>query len=324
MGVAASSRLTMRTLAVLVLAASFQAAAPAVPVEPIGALLEKFQSYAVVALGEGPHGDLNSLKFRLALIRDPRFSQTVNDIVVEAGNSRYQDRIDAYVRGDEVPAAIVREACRNTTNPNTGSDYPSFEEIFHAVRDVNLTLPAERRVRILLGDPPFDWSAVRSVADLARPGGIMTADRDKFVADLVVRETIARKRRALMVYGDMHYRRSDKASIVSQLENAGVKVFSVWTTSAAALSFGQSNTHSWPVPSLAVIGGTALGQAMVPMWHPWSLEKQVDAVLNLGTFSPGSIPRAYCDDPDYMKMRLFRMDLRGEGDRLRRFCGLVK
>ena len=94
---------------------------PAVPVEPIGAILEKFQSYPVVALGKGSHGDLNSLKFCLALIRDPRFSQTVNDIVVEVGNGRYQDRIDAYVRGDDVPAAMVREACRNTTNPNAST-----------------------------------------------------------------------------------------------------------------------------------------------------------------------------------------------------------
>lgn len=119
--------------------ALFQVLPLATPVEPIGTILETFQSYAVIALGEGSHGDLNSLNFRLALIRDPRFSQTVNDIVVEAGNSRYQDRIDAYVRGGDVPAAIVREACRNTTNHNWGSDFPSFEEIFHAVRQVNLT-----------------------------------------------------------------------------------------------------------------------------------------------------------------------------------------
>lgn len=312
----------MRTLAVVLLTASLQGLQPAVPTEPIGAILGKCHSYPVMALGEGSHGDLNSLKFRLALIRDPRFS--VNDIVVEAGNGRYQDRIDAYVRGDDVPATIVREACRNTTNPNTGSDYPSFEEIFHAVRAVNLTLPSERRIRILLGDPPFDWSAVRAVADLSRPGGILTPDRDPFVANLVVRESVAKKRRALIVYGDMHYRRSHKASLITHLENAGVNVFSIWTTTAAGLSAWQSDAYSWPVPSLAVIRGTALGSAMVPMWHPLSLEKQVDAVLNLGVFAPGSIPREYCDDPEYMKMRLFRTDLRGEGDRLRRFCGLLK
>jgi hypothetical protein len=314
----------MRALAVFVLISSIQTLPPAVPVEPVGAILEKFQSYSVVALGEGSHGDLNSLKFRLALIRNPRFSQTVNDIVVEAGNARYQERIDAYVRGDDVPAGIVREACRNTTNPNMGPDYPSFEEIFHAVRAVNLTLPAERRIRILLGDPPFDWSGVRAVADLARPGGILTADRDPFVANLVLRESIAKNRRALIVYCDGHYRRGDQASLISHLEKGGTKVFSIWTTTANGLSAWQSDAHSWPVPSLASVRGTLLGSAMVPMWHPLPLEKQVDAVLNIGVFAPGSIPREYCNDPEYVKMRLFRLDLRGEGDQLRRFCGLTK
>src|SRR5690349_3277420 len=114
----------MRTLALLAFTALLQGLPPAAPTEPISAILGRFQSYDVVALGEGSHGDLNSLKFRLALIRDPRFPNVVNDIVVEAGNGRYQERIDAYVRGDDVPAAIVREACRNTTNPNMGPDYP--------------------------------------------------------------------------------------------------------------------------------------------------------------------------------------------------------
>lgn len=305
----------IRALAPIALVVTLQLP-PAVPVEPIGTILEKFESYSIVALGEGSHGDLNSLNFRLALIRDPRFATRVNDIVVEVGNARYQDVIDRYVRGEDVPAAIVREACRNTTNHNMGPDFPSFEEIFHAVRALNLTLPAEQRVRILLGDPPFDWSSVRSVEDLYR------SDRNRFVADLIIRESIAKKRRSLIVYGDGHYPRGDKRSLVSYIEAAGHKVFSIWTTTAASLSFAQSDAFSWPVPALALVRGTPLGAAEVPMWHPLRLEQQFDAALNLGSFAPGRVPREFCDDPEYMRMRLFRMDLRGEGDQLRRFCGL--
>ena len=39
---------------------------PAVAVEPIAAILEAFQSHAIVALGEGPHGS-EGHAFRLAL-----------------------------------------------------------------------------------------------------------------------------------------------------------------------------------------------------------------------------------------------------------------
>jgi hypothetical protein len=76
---------------------------PAVPAEPIAAILDAFRTHQVVALDEGNHGNQQGHAFRLALIRDPRFAATVNDIVVEFGNSRYQDVMDRFVGGDDVP-----------------------------------------------------------------------------------------------------------------------------------------------------------------------------------------------------------------------------
>jgi hypothetical protein len=302
----------MRIVVAVALAALLQDLPRAVPVEPIGAILDQFQSHNVVALGE-VHGDLNSLKVRLALIRDPRFPNLVNDIVVEVGNARYQDAIDRYVRGEDVPVATIREACRNTTNHNMGPDYPSFEEIFHAVRALNQALPPDRRIRILLGDPPFDWSKVQTVHDLYRD------DRDKFVADLILRESLSKKRRVLIVYGHIHYLRGAKQSVVSYLEAAGHKVFSIATLTPGAVAFGQSDAFSWPTPSLAMLRGTVLGASEPVVFQPLRFEQRFDAVL-VDAANPGSVPRAYCDDPDYMKMRLFRLELRGQGDQLRRFC----
>ena len=78
-------------------AESQRAPAPrAVPVEPIGAILDAFRSHAIVALGEGLHGNEQGHAFRLTLIRDPRFAVTVNDIVVECGNAKYQDLMDRF------------------------------------------------------------------------------------------------------------------------------------------------------------------------------------------------------------------------------------
>jgi hypothetical protein len=303
----------MLTLIAAVLLLATQVLPPAQPVEPIGAILDQFQSHSVVALGE-VHGDLNSLRLRLALIRDPRFPALVNDIVVEVGNARYQDAIDRYVRGEDVPAATIREACRNTTNHNLGPDYPSFEEIFHAVRALNRTLPSERRIRILLGDPPFDWSKVQAAEDLYR------GDRDRFVADLILRESLAKQRRVLIVYGHIHYMRGAKQSIVSYIEAAGHKVFSIATMGPGAM-LGQPDMSSWPRPSLALLRGTVMGVAEVPMFQPMTVEQRFDAVL-IDALAPGTLPREYCDDPDYVKMRLFRLELRGQGDMLRGFCGI--
>src|SRR6516164_7592136 len=81
---------------------------PAVPVRPIPAILDTFRSHPIVAIGD-PHGNEQVQAFRLALIRNPQFAATVNDIVVEFGNARYQDLIDRFVRGEDVPHEPLRQ-----------------------------------------------------------------------------------------------------------------------------------------------------------------------------------------------------------------------
>src|SRR5262245_23114643 len=64
---------------------------PATPLDAIPALLDAFRTYRVVSF-PGGHPDANESQAVLrALVRDPRFASTVNDIVVEFGSSRYQD-----------------------------------------------------------------------------------------------------------------------------------------------------------------------------------------------------------------------------------------
>ena len=55
---------------------------PAVPVEAIGGIVDVFRTHRLVGLSEGPHGNIEGHRFRLSLIRDPRFSAIVNDMVV--------------------------------------------------------------------------------------------------------------------------------------------------------------------------------------------------------------------------------------------------
>src|SRR5580704_6782304 len=61
-------------------------AKPAAPIDPIAAILDAFRTHAVVALGEGNHGNEQGHAFRLSLVRDPRFAAAVNDIILEGAN----------------------------------------------------------------------------------------------------------------------------------------------------------------------------------------------------------------------------------------------
>ncbi|MEJ7600350.1 MAG: hypothetical protein WKG01_20740 [Kofleriaceae bacterium] len=77
-------------------------------------MLSAFDRYQVVALN-ADHGMKDLDDFILALIRDPRFPDRVNDIAVECGNSLYQPVLDRYIAGMEVPFTEVRKVWRNTT-----------------------------------------------------------------------------------------------------------------------------------------------------------------------------------------------------------------
>lgn len=291
---------------------------PAQPVEPIGAIIDAFRSHSIVALGED-HGNEQGHAFRLRLLRDPRLAATVDDIVVEFGNARYQALMDRFVGGGQVDDRDLRRVWQDTSQISGVWDRPIYEAFFREVRAVNQTLPRERHLRILLGDPPIDWDAARRsppkpgekrlmgqpVSDDA-PAGAM--DRDQHAAEVIRRETLAKQRRALLIFGDMHLTRRPR-SIVGRLEaDAGIRVFSIRNATRHSherlLAF-QPDAASWPIPSLAVVTGTALAQRDLG---------DIDAVLYLGPASAMSSSRllpSLCQDATYIAMRRERMALYG-------------
>jgi hypothetical protein len=318
-----------------------------VPIDPITGILEMFNTHDLVALSEGNHGNEQGHAFRLALIRDPRFAATVNDIVVEFGNAHYQEVVDRFVRGEPVAYEALRKVWQDTTQRGSVWDRPIYEAFYRAVRDVNATLPVERRLRVLLGDPPIDWAAPQRSA---------TIRSDDFPASLIQQEVLAKKRRALVVYGGMHLvrkrtpyqppkdpalapvvaallSRMQNGSIVAQLDQSAARVFVVATSTDFDISTVQADVATWRRPSLALIRGTPLGLASSLAYFPRSapvirgrggledtlqpdltavppMQEVVDAILYLGppsTITHSRLSRELCSDPSYLKMRLERL-----------------
>jgi hypothetical protein len=296
---------------------------PAVPTDPTQAILDAFRSHRVVALGEGRHGNEQGFQFRLALIRDPRFQATVNDIVVEGGTSQYQDVLDRFVGGGEVPDEQLRHVWQDTGQTSAVWDISIYEEFFREVRSVNATLPRNRQLRVLAGGRPLDWSRVHTRADFDRESA---GDGDAFPVSVIEREVLRRKRRALLVYGEGHLHRLSRASIVGRLEGAGTRVYSIATATLGDAARVEPSVAGWRPPALAVVRGTALGFVDYDFWSggPASparirpAEQDFDALLYLG--APSSITLApygvaLCGDPAYLAIRLWRIGLyRSEQD----------
>jgi hypothetical protein len=285
------------------------------PKEAVTTILDAFREHPIVALSEG-HGDERSHAFTLRLIRDPRFSAVANDVVVEFGNSRYQDVADRFIRGEEVPHEILRRVWQDTTIPHTLWDLPVYEQFFRAVRALNATLPPERRLRVLLGDPPIDWATVRTLEDLRRS----RMARGRHPADVVLSEVLAKSRRALVLYGAGHLWRQNLqgANLIEHVETASrIKAFVVVTHPSASLEALRVDPASWQAPGIALTAGTAL-------------ENQVDAALYLGPASDRAtsrLSRSLCADAEYRRMRAARMALAGDAnaaEQLARQCSAAR
>jgi hypothetical protein len=301
----------------------------------IGAL----RTHQLVAISD-PHGSAAMQAFIRELIGDPRFAALVDDIVVEIGNARYQPLVDEYVNDKVADESALAEAWLNTTVANQIS---ADVEWFRLVRQINRTRPPSRRMRILLGDPPIDWARVQTREDHSK----WLAQRDSFPAALIQTEVLAKERKALIVYGHLHFQRRQMASnffmddwraqtIVSLLENAGpTRVFTAWSL-ADELTGAFPEAKSWPRPAFAAVRGTSLGSldiarlfparprmqvvggAMKPLpadaWAPLPVEQQLDAVIYFGTGAEDvrlQPSNALCSRPGFLEERRRRITLVG-------------
>lgn len=315
----------------------FAQAAAAKPLDPVDGIIDAFKTHDVVALGEGDHGNEQGAAFRAKLYRDPRFQAVVNDIVVESGNGRYQAMMDRYIAGEAVPEKELRMAWLETTQPTEVWDSDIYADMFRSIREINQKLPKTKQLRVLLGDAPY------YPYDPANPRA-RTQRSDTFPAELIEREVIAKKRKALIVYGEMHYLRrmpppmpgQAAGTIVGLLETAGVKVFSIWTFTGlgADLATLQPDIATWKKPSLTLIKNTPLGTAPFTFYYPKGsgmtrrpgpngpimvdlgeaiggvMQDQFDAVLYLGPKSEityAGLSKSLCADPEYVEMRAARL-----------------
>jgi len=150
------------------------------------ALIAAFDHVDIVALGEAHERRVDS-DLRIALIRHPDFAKKVRTIVIECGSIAEQSTLDRYIRGERVPKAQLERIWKTTRNGPSGMcDAPFYTDFLAAAREVNSTLPADARIRVLGGesDPSTTTNATTSV----------------------LREPVSQRRgKALIVYGSAHF-----------------------------------------------------------------------------------------------------------------------
>jgi hypothetical protein len=230
-------------------------------------IAEALRSHRLVVISEH-HWSVPVHELLLRIIADPKLSGLVDDVVVEFGNPLYQGIIDRYIAGDPVPADSVRLAWRNTTQL-LAWDSPLYERFYESVRVLNASRPSSRRIRLLAGDPPIDWSRTTRAQDIPRTYGF----RDIETIGMLEREVLAKGRRALVIIGEEHVVRTtdpapgappkplERQSLGEALHHRHPgAAFLVGTVVGDASSLARAVRH-WPNGSMAAIEGIALGLA---------------------------------------------------------------
>src|SRR5262245_17769488 len=333
---------------------------PPAPIDAVAGIADALRSHPVIGLSPGAgHGDERGPAFIVTLIRDSRITAAgAVDVVMEGASARYQAVMDRYTRGETVSDAELRPIWDETTQQQIPGPVWSGEvpAIYRAVREVNATLPRERQMRALLADPPIEWEHVHTAAEFRR----WLEQRDSYPAELIQREVIANRRRALVYFGGGHLQRKQQLTnyvmddpiaqtVISLLERAGAKTFVVIHGTE------KDGMAGWPVPSLAILRGTTLGASPEPslggdsptggqrvairngtfvpipreQWISIRREEQTDALVYLGpasTRAEAPLPKPMCSDTKYVQVRLERMAVSGlppsEARRLQQLCGL--
>lgn len=178
------------------------AAVTAAPrVQPaVDGILAAFASRRLVGITD-MHGNAQEGAFYQDIISDPRFAREVGNVVVEFGGAAHQGIIDRYVAGEEVPYTELRRVWTDTVGWLPGGVAMTYVNFFARVRAINQTLPEGRRIKVWLGEPPIDWSKIKTRADIEP----LLWNRIPHVAGVIRREILAKNKKALVIYGGAHF-----------------------------------------------------------------------------------------------------------------------
>jgi hypothetical protein len=303
------------------------------PQDATNAMIHLFQSHNIVMLGE-VHGNKQEYEWLCGLVKTPEFADRVDDIVVEHGNSLYQETVNRYIAGENVPIDRVQKAWRNMIS-SVPPVSPAYGWFYRAIREANLQRHGKHQMRLLMGGPPGDWDKIRSPQDLAP----YEAEREQWYAQVVKDEVLAKHRQALRIMGASHFLRGhaqllqdelllQQHQAASPLDRTHVAPGYIERTLRAAgenpylVVFGGNVVDNqgdvdkrfdlWPAPAIASASGNWLGklpaQPLISCGHapatPLTLGDEADAMLYVARcadLTDVEVPHAELDGTPYGK-----------------------
>jgi hypothetical protein len=274
------------------------------PINAIQGIVAAFKQHPVVIIGEA-HWLRQSGDFYVRLIRDHEFQETVQDIVIEFASRNNQPLLDRYIGGENVTIEEVRHIWRDTTKVASWES-PIYAEWLAAIREVNEKLPPARRLRVLAGDTPVDWTKIHTHSDWVALG-----NNDISISDVIENEVLKRRHHALVVLGSNHVTKfggREGSNVTTRVETQYPgSTHVLLLLNAGPLRPALEDKLKLPSPSdptVYELAGTSIANLTDENWPP--LIRVTDALLYLaprGAFTmafpaPGSLEQEYLKEID--------------------------
>jgi hypothetical protein len=159
------------------------------------------QTHSIVCLAEGGHQAKEPHLFLRRVLSDPAILTTVDVVIVEFAAAKHQAVLDGYIEGEDIPFATLSNVWRDTGQSPIGPwDSPLYHQLLEVIRNGNRHLPAEKKVRVLAGDPLIDWERIKTRQDY----GAARIPRDPYVAELATEQAFHLGKKVLIIFGGAH------------------------------------------------------------------------------------------------------------------------
>jgi hypothetical protein len=273
------------------------------PFPAVDGVVDALADYPVVALGES-HNLAEAGNVYNELARSDLIARAADAFVVEFGNARFQGIADRYTSGRHVRPSRLKMIWQDTTQVGAW-DAPMYRRFFAAVRAGNAGRKPARQMRVLLGDPPINWSTVSSEEDVRQ----YLRRREPFMAKVIERQVLAKGERAIVIAGLAHVQRrtgsSEHPNVTQILDRqASQTVWVIGVHLGFPLPEWEASLSEWPIPSVVALEGTWIGE--LPEGDGLAQEA-LDGMLYLG--APDSLhlsmplPSVYRDDSYWRTLR---------------------
>jgi hypothetical protein len=277
---------------------SVRAAAEARYDPVVSGILSAWDSSDVVCLGED-HGRRHDSDLRLALVRHPKFASVVDVIVVEMANNAHQALLDRFVLDG---AVMSRDEIAPVWRDASGAEVwesPIYEEFLRAIREVNLKLPPDRRVRVIGGDTAIDWTRITRQEDLVPLLKAGLRNRGGNIRRIIAEQVLDKKVKALAIYGSLHCIKIGMGFPGELMDKYPGRLWSVSTVAGDTAARAQKLFDLGDKPAYVVTTGTKWesqpAAGILPAFRGETIGQMGDAIAYLGLI-PDVIVRADLTD----------------------------